>query len=189
MALDRALAPVEVVAALELFLTHARTPTVDQLMARLPGPDFPTGGTADFAEYNDGERGGKVKVRAKIEERSKYLLAVTELPYGVTTEALIADLRVNAPHVKASVVMPGHIGTSIVINSGKYFGREPKELTAEQLLEVRDRLARRGMDVSGASDDDLAAEIQRAVGTKWAGHQINQVTFVRPRRTMSQIGG
>jgi GTP 3',8-cyclase len=42
---------------------------------------------------------------------------------------------------------------------------------------------------SGASDDELAAEIQRAVGTKWAGHQINQVTFVRPKRTMSQIGG
>ena len=76
------------------------------------------------------------------------------------TEALIADLRVNAPHVKASVVMPGHIGTSIVINSGKYFGREPKELTAEQLLEVRDRLARRGMDVSAASDDDLRVGMQ-----------------------------
>jgi len=42
---------------------------------------------------------------------------------------------------------------------------------------------------SGASDDDLAIEIQRAVGTKWAGHQINQVSFVRPRRSMSQIGG
>lgn len=42
---------------------------------------------------------------------------------------------------------------------------------------------------TGASDDDVAAEIQRAVGTKWAGHQINQVTFVKPRRTMSQIGG
>jgi cyclic pyranopterin phosphate synthase len=42
---------------------------------------------------------------------------------------------------------------------------------------------------NGASDDELAAEIQRAVGTKWAGHQINQVTFVRPKRTMSQIGG
>jgi GTP 3',8-cyclase len=41
----------------------------------------------------------------------------------------------------------------------------------------------------GSSDDDLAAEIQRAVGTKWAGHQINQITFVRPKRTMSQIGG
>ena len=42
---------------------------------------------------------------------------------------------------------------------------------------------------AGASDDDLATEIQRAVGTKWAGHQIGQVTFVRPTRTMSQIGG
>ena len=55
-------------------------------------PDFPTGGTADFAEYNDGERGGKVKVRAKIEERSKYLLAITELPFGVTTESLIESI-------------------------------------------------------------------------------------------------
>ena len=42
---------------------------------------------------------------------------------------------------------------------------------------------------AGASDDQVAAEIQRAVGTKWAGHQIGQVTFVKPRRTMSQIGG
>lgn len=42
---------------------------------------------------------------------------------------------------------------------------------------------------AGATDDQVAAEIQRAVGTKWAGHQIGQVTFVKPRRTMSQIGG
>ena len=42
---------------------------------------------------------------------------------------------------------------------------------------------------AGASDDDLAAEIERAVGLKWAGHQINQVNFVRPKRSMSQIGG
>ena len=55
-------------------------------------PDFPTGGIADFAEYNDGERGGKVKVRAKIEVRSKYLLAITELPYGATTESLIESI-------------------------------------------------------------------------------------------------
>jgi cyclic pyranopterin phosphate synthase len=41
----------------------------------------------------------------------------------------------------------------------------------------------------GASDDELAAEIQRAVGTKWAGHAIGQVAFVRPNRSMSQIGG
>ncbi|MEN9646497.1 MAG: hypothetical protein RL238_3166 [Actinomycetota bacterium] len=76
------------------------------------------------------------------------------------TEALITDLRINAPHVKASVVMPGHIGTSIVINSGKFFGREPKELTPEQLDDVRQRLGRRGFDVSGASDDDLRVGMQ-----------------------------
>jgi topoisomerase-4 subunit A len=55
-------------------------------------PDFPTGGTADFSDYNDGERGGKVKVRAKIEVRSKYLLAITELPFGVTTTSLIESI-------------------------------------------------------------------------------------------------
>ncbi|MFO1448622.1 MAG: DNA gyrase/topoisomerase IV subunit A [Opitutaceae bacterium] len=55
-------------------------------------PDFPTGGIADFSEYNDGERGGRVKVRAKIEVRSRYLLAITELPFGRTTEALIESI-------------------------------------------------------------------------------------------------
>ena len=42
---------------------------------------------------------------------------------------------------------------------------------------------------NGADDDAIAAEIQRAVGTKWAGHNIGNVTFVRPRSSMSQIGG
>jgi len=42
---------------------------------------------------------------------------------------------------------------------------------------------------NGADDDAIAAEIQRAVGTKWAGHNIGNITFVRPRRSMSQIGG
>jgi topoisomerase-4 subunit A len=55
-------------------------------------PDFYTGGTADFSEYNDGDRGGKVKVRAKIEVRSKTLLAVSELPFGVTTTSLIDSI-------------------------------------------------------------------------------------------------
>ena len=41
----------------------------------------------------------------------------------------------------------------------------------------------------GRSDHDLAAAIEQAVGTKWAGHRIGQVTFVRPPRSMSQIGG
>jgi len=55
-------------------------------------PDFPTGGVADFSEYNDGERGGKVKIRAQIEVRSKYLLAITQLPFGSTTESLIESI-------------------------------------------------------------------------------------------------
>ncbi|MEX2627176.1 MAG: GTP 3',8-cyclase MoaA [Ilumatobacteraceae bacterium] len=42
---------------------------------------------------------------------------------------------------------------------------------------------------NGETDDQVAARIEAAVGTKWAGHQINQVNFVRPRRSMSQIGG
>lgn len=55
-------------------------------------PDFPSGGIADFAEYNDGERGSRVKVRAKIEARGKYQLAITELPFGTTTESLIDSI-------------------------------------------------------------------------------------------------
>jgi topoisomerase-4 subunit A len=55
-------------------------------------PDFATGGIADFSGYNDGERGGKVKVRARIEARSKYLLAITEIPFGTTTSLLIDSI-------------------------------------------------------------------------------------------------
>ena len=42
---------------------------------------------------------------------------------------------------------------------------------------------------SGGDDDELAERIVAAVGTKWAGHQINRVEFIRPNRSMSQIGG
>ena len=77
------------------------------------------------------------------------------------TEALISDFRVNAPHLKASVVMPGHIGTAIAINSARVFGRDPKELTDQQLIEVRARMATGGVDVSGASDEDLRQAMQQ----------------------------
>ncbi|MCU1394946.1 MAG: short-chain dehydrogenase/reductase [Ilumatobacteraceae bacterium] len=76
------------------------------------------------------------------------------------TEALIADFAVNAPHLRASVVMPGHIGTSIVLNSGSILGRNPKELTEDQLQVVRDRTTRMGLDLSGASDEDLRQGMQ-----------------------------
>ena len=55
-------------------------------------PDFPTGGIADFSAYNDGERGGRVKIRARIETAGKQLLTITELPFGVTTESLIESI-------------------------------------------------------------------------------------------------
>lgn len=77
------------------------------------------------------------------------------------TEALINDFRLNAPHVKVSLVMPGHIGTSIIINSGKVLGREPKEMTSEQLEDVRDRIGRIGIDVSGATDDQVRQVMQQ----------------------------
>jgi NAD(P)-dependent dehydrogenase (short-subunit alcohol dehydrogenase family) len=76
------------------------------------------------------------------------------------TEALITDFRINAPHLHAHVVMPGHIGTSIALNSMKAHGRDPKELTPEQLVEVRERMSSRGMDVSTASDEDLRTGMQ-----------------------------
>ncbi|MEC8649684.1 MAG: DNA gyrase/topoisomerase IV subunit A [Verrucomicrobiota bacterium] len=55
-------------------------------------PDFPTGGIADVSEYNNGKRGGRVKVRAKIEVLKKNLLAITQLPFGKTTTSLIDSI-------------------------------------------------------------------------------------------------
>ena len=55
-------------------------------------PDFPTGGIADISEYNDGIRGGKVKVRSKISTLKKNLLSITELPFGKTTTSLIDSI-------------------------------------------------------------------------------------------------
>ena len=71
------------------------------------------------------------------------------------SEALIVDFRQNAPHLKVSVVMPGHIGTSIVFNSGAYFGRDPKELRDEHVAELRERFTAQGLDVAAASDEDI----------------------------------
>ena len=55
-------------------------------------PDFPTGGLVDVAKYSDGERGGQVKVRARIEKVDSHTLAITELPYSTTTGTLIDSI-------------------------------------------------------------------------------------------------
>jgi NAD(P)-dependent dehydrogenase (short-subunit alcohol dehydrogenase family) len=70
------------------------------------------------------------------------------------TEALINDLRLNAPHIKCSVVMPGHIGTSIVANS-RVIQNGSNELTPNDLRATRQRLAGMNIDVSKMSDADI----------------------------------
>jgi topoisomerase IV subunit A len=55
-------------------------------------PDFPTGGLVDVSKYNDGKRGGAIKVRAKIEKVDKKELVITEIPYGKTTTSLIESI-------------------------------------------------------------------------------------------------
>ncbi len=55
-------------------------------------PDFPTGGLGDFSRYQDGLRGGKIRVRAKIVKEDKRTLAITELPFGKTTGSLIDSI-------------------------------------------------------------------------------------------------
>jgi NAD(P)-dependent dehydrogenase (short-subunit alcohol dehydrogenase family) len=72
------------------------------------------------------------------------------------TEALITDLRLNAPHIKCSVVMPGHIGTSIRSNSRKiHSGTGSDVMDATEIAQVRARIASTGTDVSSLSDEDI----------------------------------
>jgi topoisomerase-4 subunit A len=68
--------------------------SIDILKGKNPKiyPDFPTGGMADFSEYNQGMRGGKVKVRAKIEEFDKKSLIIKDIPFGTTTTGLIESI-------------------------------------------------------------------------------------------------
>jgi NAD(P)-dependent dehydrogenase (short-subunit alcohol dehydrogenase family) len=76
------------------------------------------------------------------------------------TEALITDLQVHAPHIKCSVVMPGHIGTSIVTNSRKIqSGNDSDTLTAQELAVARQRIAAAGFDAARMSD----AQVEKLV--------------------------
>jgi NAD(P)-dependent dehydrogenase (short-subunit alcohol dehydrogenase family) len=74
------------------------------------------------------------------------------------TEALITDLAVNAPHVKCSVVMPGHIGTDIVANSRKVLTGDDSDTPNAWAIEmIRTRMKAAGVDVEALSDSDIAA--------------------------------
>ncbi|MCM1255850.1 MAG: DNA gyrase/topoisomerase IV subunit A [Duncaniella sp.] len=79
-------------------LPHNFNEIIDAAIAHLKGeeftlyPDFYTGGSIDVSRYNDGERGGSVKIRAKIEKVDNRTLAITEIPYGKTTATLIDSI-------------------------------------------------------------------------------------------------
>jgi len=79
-------------------LPHNFNELIDASIKHLKGkgfqliPDFQTGGIADVSNYNDGERGGKVRVRVRIAQRDKKTLVITELPYGINTTSLIDSI-------------------------------------------------------------------------------------------------
>jgi len=74
------------------------------------------------------------------------------------TEALITDLRLNAPHIKCSVVMPGHIGTEIVANSRKVLtGADTEELGPGAIAQARARMAAMGADPATLGDAQIQA--------------------------------
>lgn len=80
------------------FLPHNFIELIDQSINHLRGkkveliPDFPNGGMADFTNYNDGLRGGKVRVRAKIKKVDNKTLIIHEIPFGTTTGSLIESI-------------------------------------------------------------------------------------------------
>jgi len=76
------------------------------------------------------------------------------------TEALINDLRLNAPYIKCSVVMPGHIGTSIMSNSRKVqYGTDSDRMSEIEIAQTRVRLTVAGVDASKMSDEDVRATV------------------------------
>lgn len=90
-------------------LPHNFNEIIDAAIAYLNGeeftlyPDFPTGGFLDVTKYNDGERGGSVKIRAKIEKIDNKTLAITEIPFGKTTGSLSDSILKAAEKGKIKV--------------------------------------------------------------------------------------
>jgi topoisomerase-4 subunit A len=80
------------------FLPHNFIELIEQSINHLRGkkveilPDFPNGGMADFSGYNDGLRGGRVRIRAKIRKLDNKTLIINEIPYGTTTTSLIESV-------------------------------------------------------------------------------------------------
>ena len=82
-------------------LPHNFNELIDASIAHLRGkgkkiyPDFPNGGMADFTNYNDGKRGGKIKLRARIKQLDKKTLCIHEVPYGTTSSLIDSIVKAN----------------------------------------------------------------------------------------------
>ena len=80
------------------FLPHNFNELIDNSINHLRGkkvqfyPDFPNGGMADFSNYNDGKRGGRIRVRGKIKKQDAKTLIINEIPFGTTTTSLIDSI-------------------------------------------------------------------------------------------------
>lgn len=119
-------------------LPHNFIELIDASIKHLKGrnftifPDFPTGGEADITDYNDGKRGGRVRIRAKISQYDKTTLAITEIPFGTTTTTLIESiLKANdkgkikikkiedntAEHVEILIYLPPYISPDKTIDA------------------------------------------------------------------------
>jgi NAD(P)-dependent dehydrogenase (short-subunit alcohol dehydrogenase family) len=78
------------------------------------------------------------------------------------SEALLVELRLNAPHVKVAVVMPGHVGTSIMTNTNKVLGKpDALAMSAQDVAVVRDQLLRRGVPATDMTDDEIRGIIHQ----------------------------
>ncbi|GAB3552093.1 DNA gyrase/topoisomerase IV subunit A [Spirosoma fluminis] len=82
-------------------------------------PDFQTGGLVDVSNYNDGHRGGKVRVRARIEEVDKKTLAIRDVPFGVTTSQLIDSIVKAAELGKIRIKAPSRNVAAVVDNTAR----------------------------------------------------------------------
>ncbi len=82
-------------------------------------PDFQTGGLIDVSNYNDGHRGGKVRVRARIEEVDKKTLAIRDVPFGVTTSQLIESIVKAAELGKIRIKAPSRNVAAVIDNTAR----------------------------------------------------------------------
>ena len=85
------------------------------------------------------------------------------------TEALIEDLRTNAPQVRVAVVMPGHVGTDILANTLHAHGKDPEQLTEAQLKEMIPAEARAGLAAAGLLAEDASAGDLRQMLIRMSG--------------------